>query len=42
MNDGKGLPELKNLIQIILKESDQNVKEVRHDHKISPPHCGRG
>jgi transposase len=31
MNDGKVFPELRTLIQIILKESDQNVREIRHD-----------
>jgi hypothetical protein len=31
MNDGKVFSELRNLIQIILKESDQNVREIRHD-----------
>jgi hypothetical protein len=30
MNDGKVFSELRNLIQIILKESDQNVKEISH------------
>jgi len=31
MNDGKVLSEFRNLIQIILIESDQDVKEIRHD-----------
>jgi hypothetical protein len=31
MEAEKVTPDLKNLVQKILKESDQNVREIRHD-----------